>query len=45
MVRSEVISNPLVHGYMDVDRTIVYEVLRNGLADIEELKCVFERHL
>ncbi|RPI69377.1 MAG: DUF86 domain-containing protein [Geobacteraceae bacterium] len=29
--------NTLVHGYMDVDRTIVYEVLQNGLGDIEEL--------
>jgi len=30
---------------MDVDRTIVYEVLQNGLRDIEELKRVFARHL
>ena len=37
--------NTLVHGYMDVDRTIVYEVLQNGLCDIEELKRVFARHL
>jgi uncharacterized protein YutE (UPF0331/DUF86 family) len=37
--------NTLVHGYMDVDRTIVYEVLQNGLGDIEELKRVFARHL
>ena len=37
--------NALVHGYMDVDRTIVYEVLQNGLCDIEELKRVFARHL
>ena len=41
MVRPEVISNTLVHGFMDVDRTIVYEVHRNGLGDIEELKRVF----
>jgi uncharacterized protein YutE (UPF0331/DUF86 family) len=34
MVRPEVIRNPLVHGYMDVDRAIVYEVHRNGLGDI-----------
>jgi len=45
MVRPEVIRNTLVHGYMDVDRTIVYEVLQNGLCDIEELKRVFARHL
>jgi uncharacterized protein YutE (UPF0331/DUF86 family) len=37
--------NTLVHGYMDVDRTIVYEVLQNGLGDIEELKRVFARFL
>jgi uncharacterized protein YutE (UPF0331/DUF86 family) len=37
--------NTLVHGYMDVDRTIVYEVLQNGLGDIGELKRVFARHL
>jgi len=34
MVRPEVISNTLVHRYMDVDRAIVYEVLQNGLCDI-----------
>jgi uncharacterized protein YutE (UPF0331/DUF86 family) len=45
MVRPEVIRNTLVHGYMDVDRTIVYEVLQNGLGDIAELKRVFARHL
>jgi len=33
--------NTLVHGYIDIDRTIVYEVLQNGLGDIEELKRVF----
>ena len=37
--------NTLVHGYMDVDRTIVYEVLQNGLCDIEELKRVFARYM
>jgi uncharacterized protein YutE (UPF0331/DUF86 family) len=37
--------NTLVHGYMDVDRTIVYEVLQNGLGEIEELKRVFARQL
>ena len=45
MVRPEVIRNTLVHRYMDVDRTIVYEVLQNGLGDIEELKRVFARQL
>jgi len=37
--------NTLVHGYLDVDRAIVYEVLQNGLGDIEELKRVFARFL
>jgi uncharacterized protein YutE (UPF0331/DUF86 family) len=37
--------NTLVHGYIDIDRTIVYEVLQNGLGDIEELKRVFAHHL
>jgi uncharacterized protein YutE (UPF0331/DUF86 family) len=37
--------NTLVHGYMDVDRSIVYEALQNGLRDIEELKRVFAGHL
>ena len=37
--------NTLVHRYMDVDRTIVYEMPQNRLCDIEELKCVFARQL
>ena len=37
--------NTLVHGYMDVNRAIVYEVLQNGLGDIEELKRVFARQM
>jgi uncharacterized protein YutE (UPF0331/DUF86 family) len=45
MVRFEVIRNSLVHGYMDAARTIVYEVLQNGLGDIEELKRVFAHYL
>jgi len=45
MVRPEVIRNTLVHRNMDVDRTIVYEVLQNELGDIEELKRVFARYL
>ena len=43
MVRPEVIRKRL--NKMDVDRSIVYEVLQNGLGDIEELKRVFARHL
>jgi uncharacterized protein YutE (UPF0331/DUF86 family) len=45
MVRPEVIRNTLVHRYMDVDRTIVYEVLQKELCDIEEFKRVFARYL
>ena len=45
MVRPEVIRNTLVYRNMDVDRTIVYEVLQNGLGYIEELKRVFARQL
>ena len=37
--------NTLVHGYLDVDRTIVYEVLQKGLADIQELQRVFAHFL
>lgn len=33
--------NTLVHGYIDIDRTIVHEVLQNGIKDIEELKRLF----
>jgi len=33
--------NTLVHDYIDIDRTIVYDVLQNNLDDIEKLKKVF----
>ncbi len=37
--------NTLVHEYIDIDRKIVYEVLRDGLRDIEELRRVFAQFL
>jgi len=37
--------NTLVHGYIDIDRAIVHDVLQNGLGDIEELKRAFARFL
>jgi uncharacterized protein YutE (UPF0331/DUF86 family) len=33
--------NTLVHEYVDIDRAIVFEILHNGLEDIEQLKRVF----
>jgi uncharacterized protein YutE (UPF0331/DUF86 family) len=33
--------NTLVHEYIDIDRAIVFEILQNGLEDIEQLKKVF----
>ena len=33
--------NTLVHEYIDIDRTIVFETLQHGLEDIEQLKRVF----
>lgn len=33
--------NTLVHEYIEIDRQIVYQVLQDGLADIEMLKQVF----
>jgi len=33
--------NILVHEYVDVDRTIVYDVVQNRLADLNDLKQVF----
>lgn len=33
--------NTLVNGYIDIDRTIVHDVLKNGIKDIEELKRLF----
>jgi uncharacterized protein YutE (UPF0331/DUF86 family) len=37
--------NTLVHEYIEIDRHIVYEVLQNHLADIEELKRIFAHYL
>lgn len=37
--------NILVHDYLQVDRKIVYDVVRNRLADLEDLKPVFARFL
>jgi uncharacterized protein YutE (UPF0331/DUF86 family) len=33
--------NTLVHEYIDIDRTIVFEILQHGLSDIEQLQRVF----
>ena len=33
--------NTLVHEYIEIDRQIVYQVLQDGLSDIEVLKRVF----
>jgi uncharacterized protein YutE (UPF0331/DUF86 family) len=33
--------NTLVHGYIDIDRIIVHDVLKNGLKDIAELNRLF----
>jgi uncharacterized protein YutE (UPF0331/DUF86 family) len=30
--------NTLVHDYLDIDRSIVHEVLRNQLEDLEAIK-------
>jgi len=37
--------NTLVHDYLDIDRTIVYDVLKNGLSDIEAIKRIFAEFL
>ncbi len=37
--------NTLVHEYIDINRKIVYRVLQDELADLEELKRVFARFL
>jgi uncharacterized protein YutE (UPF0331/DUF86 family) len=37
--------NTLVHEYIEIDRHIVYEVLQNNLADIEEFKRIFAQYL
>jgi uncharacterized protein YutE (UPF0331/DUF86 family) len=33
--------NTLVHEYIDIDRRVVFDILQNGLKDIEKLKGVF----
>ncbi|MEI7989744.1 MAG: DUF86 domain-containing protein [Chloroflexota bacterium] len=37
--------NILVHDYLDVDRSIVYDILQNRLKDLHSLKQVFIRFL
>ena len=37
--------NVLVHEYLEIDRAIVFDVLRNRLGDIEALRQVFARFL
>ena len=37
--------NVLVHEYLEIDRTIVYDVLQNRLGDIEALRRVFAQFL
>ncbi|MFN3490707.1 MAG: type VII toxin-antitoxin system HepT family RNase toxin [Anaerolineales bacterium] len=37
--------NILVHDYLEVDRKIVYQVLQNGLVNLEELKKSFAEFL
>lgn len=37
--------NILVHGYLDVDRRIVYQVLQEDLEDLEALRRVFAQFL
>ncbi len=37
--------NILVHEYLDIDRTIVYDVLQQHLEDVENVKNVFARFL
>jgi len=37
--------NPLVHEYIEIDRKIVHDVLRNRLGDLEELRRSFAQFL
>lgn len=37
--------NALVHDYLEIDRSIVYDILQNHLKDIEEVKQVFAQFL
>ena len=37
--------NTLVHDYLEIDRSIVYDILQNHLKDIEEVKRMFAQFL
>lgn len=37
--------NTLVHDYLDIDRSIVYDILQNHLEDIEAAKRIFAQFL
>lgn len=37
--------NVLVHGYVDIDRAVVYDVLQHRLGDLEALRRVFAQFL
>ena len=37
--------NTLIHEYIDIDRTIVFDILHHGLGDIEQLQRVFTAFL
>jgi uncharacterized protein YutE (UPF0331/DUF86 family) len=37
--------NALVHDYLEIDRSIVYDILQNHLEDIEDVKKVFVQFL
>jgi uncharacterized protein YutE (UPF0331/DUF86 family) len=37
--------NTLVHDYLEIDRSIVYDILQNHLEDIEKIKRVFAQFL
>lgn len=37
--------NALVHDYLEIDRSIVYDILQNHLEDFEEVKQVFAQFL
>jgi len=37
--------NTLVHDYLEIDRSIVYDILQNHLEDIEKIKRIFAQFL
>ncbi|MCP4600357.1 MAG: DUF86 domain-containing protein [Proteobacteria bacterium] len=37
--------NTLVHDYVEIDREIVFDILQNGIEDIERLERVFTKFL